>query len=96
MILKQNVGIDVSMDTFDVNLSTLDNSFKKHCLGTKKFNNDNEDFNKLIQWIGKHKSNEVEISFTMEFTGVYYEQLAYFLKANQYVVYMVIPSKSKN
>ncbi len=95
MVLKQNLGIDVSMDTFDVNLSTLDNSFKKHCLGTKKFKNESEDFNKLINWTDKHKVKDVEVSFTMEFTGVYYEQLAYFLKGNNNIVYMVIPSKSK-
>jgi len=95
MVLKQNVGIDVSMNSFDVNLSTLDNKFKKQCLGTKKFSNDHEGFQELIQWTTKRKETEVEVSYTIEFTGVYYEQLAYFIRANRGIVYMVIPSKAK-
>ncbi len=95
MVLKQNVGIDVSMDSFDVNLSTLDGKFKKQCFGTKKFNNDHVGFQELIQWVDKRKTKEVEVSYTLEFTGVYYEQLAYFLRGNDEIVYMVIPSKAK-
>ncbi len=95
MVLKQNVGTDVSMDTFDVNFSTLDGKFKKKCLGTRKFNNDVDGFKKLKQWVDKRKIEGVEVSYTMEFTGVYYEQLAYFLRLNNDVVYMIIPSKSK-
>lgn len=95
MVLKQNVGIDVSMDSFDVNLSTLDSKFKKQCLGTKKFDNDYVGFQELRQWVDKRKSTEAEVSYTLEFTGVYYEQLAYFLRGNEEIVYMVIPSKAK-
>lgn len=95
MVLKQNVGIDVSMDSFDVNLSTLNNKFKKQCLGIKKFSNDHVGFQELIQWVDKRQNTVVEISYTIEFTGVYYEQLAYFLRANNRIVYMVIPSKAK-
>ncbi len=95
MVLKQNVGIDVSMESFNANISTLNNQFKKQCLGTKKFSNDYQGFKELMQWTNKHKDTEAELSYTLEFTGVYYEQLAYFLRANKGVVYMVIPSKAK-
>lgn len=95
MVLKQNVGIDVSMDTFDANLTVLDGAFNKNCKAKKKFNNSTDGFIKLIDWTNKHKLNNLEISFTMEFTGVYYEQLAYWLKATDHSVFIVVPSKAK-
>ena len=95
MVLKQNVGIDVSMDTFDVNLTVLDDKFKKKCLGTKKFCNNIEGFMSLWTWVEKRKEQELEVSYTLEFTGVYYEQLAYYLKTANALVYMVVPSKAK-
>lgn len=95
MLLKQNVGIDISMDSFDVNLSVLDDKFKKQCLGTRKFNNDAKGFNDLVLWVNKRKDKQVQVSYTMEFTGVYYEQLAYFLRGMNEAVCMVIPSKAK-
>jgi transposase len=95
MILKQNVGIDVSMESFDVNLTVLDNEFKKQCLGSRKFNNDLEGFKALTGWVNKRRDEHVKVSYTMEFTGVYYEQLAYFLRSGGELIYMVIPSKAK-
>ena len=95
MILKQNVGIDLSMEKFDVNISVIDPTFEKHCLGTSQFENNYEGFLSFIEWIEKHKDSSFEESYTIEFTGVYYEQLAYFLRNQNKIVHMVIPSKSK-
>ena len=95
MVLKQNVGVDVSMDTFDVNLTLLDENFNKQSIGKKKFNNNAEGFAKLLDWVNKNKCHDLNISYTLEFTGVYYEQLAYWLKSSGQIVFIVIPSKAK-
>jgi transposase len=95
MIYKQNVGVDLSMDKFDVNLTILDSDFEKHCLGTKVFKNNKEGFDNLLTWVEKKKQLELEESFTIEFTGVYYERLAYFLREHGKTIHMVIPSKAK-
>jgi transposase len=95
MVLKQNVGIDVSMDEFEANLSVLDNDFEKVCLGKKKFSNDNKGFEKLVNWVDKKKDNSIGEGYTLEFTGVYHENLAFYLKEKDKKVHMVIPSKSK-
>lgn len=95
MNLKQNVGIDLSMDEFEANLSVIDNTFDKKCLGTRKFANNENGFNTLTAWVEKHKDKSLEESYTLEFTGVYYERFAYYLKEKGKVVHMVIPSKSK-
>jgi transposase len=95
MVLKQNVGIDVSMDEFEANLSVLDKDFEKRCLGKKKFPNSPNGFVKLVEWVDKKKDCTVEEGFTIEFTGVYHESLAFYLKEKGKKVHMVIPSKSK-
>lgn len=95
MILKQNVGVDLSMEKFDVNISVIDSTFEKHCKGTSQFENNYDGFLSFMKWIEKHKDCSIEESYTLEFTGVYYEQLAYFLREQNKVVHMVIPSKSK-
>lgn len=95
MNLKQNVGIDLSMDEFEANLSVIDNSFDKKCLATRKFANNDNGFFSLENWAEKHRDKSIEESYTLEFTGVYYERLAYYLKQKGKVVHMVIPSKSK-
>lgn len=95
MILKQNIGVDVSMDEFEVNLSVLNNEFDKTCLGKKKFANNMDGFENLINWVEKKKESSIDESYTLEFTGVYHENLAFFLNERGKVVHMVIPSKSK-
>ena len=95
MVLKQNVGIDVSMDEFEANLSVLNNDFEKLCLGKKKFSNDREGFENLLRWIERNRKPYLNVSYTLEFTGVYHESLAFFLKEKEKTVHMVIPSKSK-
>jgi len=95
MVLKQNIGIDVSMDEFEANLSILNNEFEKICLGKKKFANNIEGFENLINWVELKKEPCINESYTLEFTGIYHENLAYFLKDKGKVVHMVIPSKSK-
>lgn len=95
MVLKQNVGIDVSKDDFEANFSVIDNQFEKTKRGSRKFTNDENGFMKLFSWSEKLKEQGLKVSFTIEFTGVYYERLGYFLRSKEKTVHMVIPSKSK-
>lgn len=41
-------------------------------------------------------SNDIPLFFVMEATGVYYENLAYFLYSNNYNVSVVLPGKIRN
>lgn len=95
MALKQNVGIDISKDKFDVHIGVLENDFGKKCLGRREFSNTGKGFLALSVWVEKHKLRELKASYTIEFTGVYYEQLAYYLRGLNNDVHMVIPSKAK-
>ncbi|WP_174549716.1 IS110 family RNA-guided transposase, partial [Flammeovirga pacifica] len=52
-------------------------------------------FNLFIKWVDKHKKEELPISFTMEATGVYHEQLAWFLYERDQIVHIVLANRAK-
>ncbi len=74
--VKEYCGIDVSMDTLDVVIDEL---------GHKVFENNPKGYQSLLKWSGKG------VHFVMECTGVYHEQLAHFLYANEQEVSVVNP-----
>ena len=96
-ILKQIFGIDVSMDTFVVRFGTTDTNQDQQISNSVSFKNTKDGFNKFIKWTKKHIiSNDIPLFFVMEATGVYYENLAYFLYSNNYNVSVVLPGKIRN
>ena len=96
-ILKQVFGIDVSMDTFVVRFGTTDTNQDQQISNSVSFKNTKDGFNKFIKWTRKHIiSNDIPLFFVMEATGVYYENLAYFLYSNNYNVSVVLPGKIRN
>ena len=77
---KYCIGIDVDKKTIKVNLTFRGLDLKKKIKGSKTFSNDLDGFQALIKWVAKHiKEDAVPQSYVMEATGVYHEQLAYFL-----------------
>lgn len=96
-ILKQIVGIDVSMNTFNARFGTIDS--KQHiALSTdQSFDNALAGFKKLLKWaLALRLSTDTPLIFVMEATGIYYQQLAYFLAQNNCSVAVVLPNKIKN
>lgn len=95
MVYKQNVGVDVSKDSLDLNLRVLDKNFATQSVASKKFENTHKAFERIVDWVKNHMLEGTDVSFTLEFTGVYYEEFAYYLVGVGITVYMVIPSKAK-
>jgi transposase len=62
---------------------------------SRKFPNSEKGFIQLHQWAVENKASE-ELIFTMEATGVYYENLAYWLNAQQRQVSVLLPNKVKH
>lgn len=87
-ILKQVIGIDVSKDSLTARFGTVDINQKQNILTAINFNNDSKGHQELLSWANKSKvSNEIPLWFVMEATGVYYENLAFFLsEQNQKIV----------
>jgi transposase len=94
-IIKQNVGIDISKDDFAVAYVILTVAQKIVVKGTRKFSNTPKGFAEFITWVDKFNKEGLEINFTMEATGVYYENLAYYLFEHGYTVHVVLPNKAK-
>ena len=95
-INKQVVGIDVGKDNFYACYKTQITDKKVIIKGTKSFNNNFSGMTSLLSWCGKrNKTPDVKLVFIMEATGVYYEELAYFLHENKQNVSVQLAQKMK-
>ena len=95
-VLKQNVGIDVSKEDFEAVVAVLTDNYDYKAVAQKKFKNTETGINKFITWSEKNKpSSFIVLTYTMEATGVYYENIAYSLFENEQVVHVVLPNLAK-
>ena len=94
-VLRQSVGIDIAKDSFVASFVVLQKNQSVKYRGTRKFQNNINGFKELIKWCYKFQEYDLQINFTMEATGVYYESLAYFLFAKEQVVHVLLPNKAK-
>ncbi len=93
-ILAQSVGIDISKNKFDVCFKEAKNG-KNVIKGTKSLTNDSKGFKEFFHWYTKRKKNNSSLVFVMEATGVYYEDLAYYLNSKGEELYVELPQKVK-
>ena len=94
--IKQVIGIDVSKDTFHVCLGSIDENQSIKVLNQSSFNNNEKGFKQFLNWKQKNFSNFIPLWYVMEATGVYYENLAYFLAENKESLSVLLPNKSKS
>lgn len=96
-IIKQVVGIDVAKDTLAVCYGTVDMHQQQHKTSTVMFANNLKGFKELMSFVKKNRGSlKSPLYFVMEATGVYYENLAYFLNDKQQKVVVLLPNKAKN
>ncbi|HHG74895.1 MAG TPA: IS110 family transposase [Persephonella sp.] len=94
-IIKQNLGIDVSKKDLAVCLMFLYNDMSKKIKGTRKFDNNETGFKALLEWIERKKEEDLPVHFTLEPTGVYHENVSYFLNDMNQLVHIVLTKKAK-
>lgn len=96
MLVKYSLGIDISSETFDSNLSVIDSEQNVKVIASHKFANNQNGFAQCHTWITKNwKQKDTRLVITMEATGVYYENCALFLFRKGYSVAVVLPNKAK-
>ena len=95
-ILKQSIGIDVSKDELVVCFGSLNSELKQSVSTATSFKNSPAGFKSLVNWANKLADNNLSVWFVMEATGVYYENLAYFLSDNGCQLTVLLPNKIKN
>lgn len=88
--IKQVVGIDISKDTFHACLGSIDEKQQVTLLRQSSFPNNVKGFKDLLSWSKGHGY------FVMEATGVYYEELAYFLIGKSNSLSVLLPNKTKH
>lgn len=95
-MIKYALGIDISMKSFHVCLSSIDSLQHVKVKSSSSFTNNLPGFKLLHQWLQKHYNDDrVPLVMVMEATGVYYEQCAMFLFKQGYNVSVVLPNKAK-
>ena len=79
-VTKQVIGIDVGKDNFYACYKIQYDNIKVVIKGTKSFDNNTSGMKEFYLWSKKrNKTTAIKPLFVMEATGVYYEELAYFL-----------------
>lgn len=85
------------MDNIEVRFGTTDINQNQIISNSVTFKNSTPGFKKLILWVKKTIiSKNIPVFFVMEATGVYYENLAYFLFSNSFNVSVILPNKIHN
>jgi len=94
--LKYVEGIDIAKDTFVACFGHIDPS--QHLAFGKEttFANTPAGFAALLVWTTKQQAVVAPQWFVVEATGVYYEELAYFLADNSLSLSVLLPNKVKH
>lgn len=90
------IGIDISKDDFHACIKEKNALGEVKIKGTHSFANDSNGFDAMALWALKKENQGVQVSYVMEATGSYYENLAYYLYLKGKRVSVVLPNKIKH
>ena len=95
-IIKQNLGIDVDSQTLKVSFQVLMSDLSIKIKGSRRFKNTLKGFQEIEEWLNKKRRSDLDVDITMEATGVYYENVAYYFESKTtYSLHVVLPNTSK-
>ena len=94
-LLKYSVGIDMSSKDFHACVSVIDSGQRVTIKATHSFPNQKSGFAALRKWKQKNCRDNLPVVFVIEATGIYHEQLAWFLHGQDEYVSVVLPNKAK-
>ena len=93
--LKYSVGIDIGKKTFHVCLSVIDSDQRVTIKGSRQFENRALEFEHFLEWVVRLQKEDLPLSYVMEATGVYHENLCHFLYKSGFSVSVIVPTMSK-
>ncbi|MDB5234683.1 MAG: hypothetical protein JWR44_1676 [Hymenobacter sp.] len=94
--LKYVVGIDIAKDTFVACFGRMDTGQRLDFRKEVTFANSAAGFTDLLAWTTQQLTATAPVWFVVEATGVYYEDLAYFLVDNAQTLSVLLPNKVKH
>lgn len=100
-VCRVSYGSDISSESFVASCGVMYDNLHREVNNVKKFTNNNRGFEKFIAYTKKHLKSinlvdNAEVWFVMEASGVYYENLAYFLNKKGLNVHVALANKVKN
>ncbi len=93
--IKYSVGIDMSKSDFQAVMLLQNNDLSTVVKGSRKFANTEEGHNQFEYWISRHKKFDVPVHLTVEATGNYHENLAFYFDNQCFIVNVILPNKAK-
>jgi transposase len=94
-IIRQNVGVDVDSAELKISFQVLQEDLTTKVIDSGTFKNTPAGFKALMKRINRKRIADLPLHFTMEVTGVYHENFAYFLIENDNViVHIELPNKT--
>lgn len=100
-ILKISYGIDISSDDFAASYGVFYSDLEREVTSIKKFKNTKRGFDKFLSFTKKHQNKvnpdgSIQTWYVMEASGVYYENLAYYLNEKGLNVHVALANKVKS
>lgn len=96
LILKYAVGIDIAKADFKACMVNINQQQKVKIVASRSFKNSHKGFEQLLNWVKpKHKDLKIPLVFNVEATGVYYENLSFYLQKKKQTLSVVLPNKAK-
>ncbi|EAY26789.1 IS110 family RNA-guided transposase [Microscilla marina] len=96
--IQMGLGMDIAKSDFSACIMGFEGKKKYKVLASSKFSNTPSGFEKYWSWsqkhLGKHDCEDIE--YLMEATGVYHENLAWFLYDKSVKVVVALPSQAKD
>jgi transposase len=95
METKYSLGLDLSKKDFKACLVVIDHEQNTSIKASRTFPNTASGFSQLWEWAEKKRKKGIPFSVVMEATGVYHENLAWFLHKKHVDLSIVLPNRSK-
>jgi transposase len=97
VLLKYVLGIDIAKATFAACLGSIDAAQRLRLGKVAEFPNNAAGFDAVRRWLAAGQTEpERPRWFVVEATGVYYEELAYYLRPQQQARSVLLPHKGKH
>jgi transposase len=95
-IIKYSIGVEVSKDNLEIRFGSIDTEQKTKISESKKFANTEKGIQELYKYTQSLIKEDKPAYYIMEATGIYFENLGYYLKEQGAKVAIILPNKSKH
>ncbi len=95
-LLRQNLGVEVDSAFLKVNFQWMFQDQQLKVRGSRRFKNTYAGIESLHEWLKKKRDEKHPVHLTMEATGNYYENTAYYFESKpDFEVHVLLPNVSR-